>query len=144
MATEAVNAPVNGNYGHHQPNPYAAAEQNFGSHQPNNSTSTTGYVSAATPSAATSGSAANNEIPKEEVAWYFVEQYYTTMSRHSDKLYVSGPHHRSWHIVPPTNHHQLFYNKRSQLVSGVEDEKVAVCMGQSVRHPSPKANGAGN
>jgi hypothetical protein len=28
--------------------------------------------------------------------------------------------------------HQLFYNKRSQFVSGVEEEKVNVCVGQKV------------
>ncbi|KAF2420121.1 hypothetical protein EJ08DRAFT_598565 [Tothia fuscella] len=112
MATEAVNAPVNGTYGHHQPNPYASQEQ-FGTHQANNSTTSTGYSSATTPSAPASGSTATNDaIPKEEVAWYFVEQYYTTMSRHSDRLY-------------------LFYNKRSQLVSGVEDEKVPIVTGQN-------------
>jgi hypothetical protein len=27
---------------------------------------------------------------------------------------------------------QLFYNKRSQYVSGVEEEKVSVCVGQKV------------
>jgi hypothetical protein len=27
---------------------------------------------------------------------------------------------------------QLFYNKRSQYVTGVEEEKVSVCVGQKV------------
>ena len=89
MATETANAPINGTYGHHQANPYAAAEQNFGSHKASSTSSTAGYVSAATPATHTSSSTANpNEISKEEVAWYFVEQYYTTMSRHPEKLYV--------------------------------------------------------
>ncbi|KAF2087722.1 hypothetical protein K490DRAFT_21836, partial [Saccharata proteae CBS 121410] len=61
-----------------------------------------------TTSTASSGAA---EIPKDEVGWYFVEQYYTTLSRSPEKLY-------------------LFYNKRSQFVSGVEEEKVSVCVGQ--------------
>ncbi|KAF1933930.1 uncharacterized protein M421DRAFT_50541 [Didymella exigua CBS 183.55] len=52
-----------------------------------------------------------SEIPKDEVGWYFVEQYYTTLSKSPDRLY-------------------LFYNKRSQYVSGVEEEKVNVCVGQ--------------
>ncbi|KAF3045488.1 hypothetical protein E8E12_007690 [Didymella heteroderae] len=52
-----------------------------------------------------------SEIPKDEVGWYFVEQYYTTLSKSPDRLY-------------------LFYNKRSQFVSGVEEEKVNVCVGQ--------------
>ncbi|KAJ4293271.1 hypothetical protein N0V90_008553 [Kalmusia sp. IMI 367209] len=56
-------------------------------------------------------STATSEIPKDEVGWYFVEQYYTTLSRTPDKLY-------------------LFYNKRSQFVSGNEEDKVNVCVGQ--------------
>ncbi|KAH6620462.1 NTF2 and RRM domain-containing protein [Boeremia exigua] len=55
--------------------------------------------------------AAASEIPKDEVGWYFVEQYYTTLSKSPDRLF-------------------LFYNKRSQFVSGVEEEKVNVCVGQ--------------
>ena len=51
------------------------------------------------------------EIPKDEVGWYFVEQYYTTLSRTPEKLY-------------------LYYNKRSQYVSGQETDKVPVCIGQ--------------
>ncbi|KAL5118366.1 hypothetical protein ACEQ8H_003715 [Pleosporales sp. CAS-2024a] len=51
------------------------------------------------------------EVPKDEVGWYFVEQYYTTLSKSPERLY-------------------LFYNKRSQYVSGVEEEKVSVCVGQ--------------
>jgi len=29
-----------------------------------------------------------SEIPKDEVGWYFVEQYYTTLSKSPDRLYV--------------------------------------------------------
>ncbi|KAI9839114.1 MAG: hypothetical protein M1819_003107 [Sarea resinae] len=58
-----------------------------------------------------SGSQESNTIPKDEVGWYFVEQYYTTLSRSPEKLH-------------------LFYSKRSQFVSGVEDEKVSVSVGQ--------------
>jgi hypothetical protein len=29
------------------------------------------------------------EIPKDEVGWYFVEQYYTTLSKSPERLYVS-------------------------------------------------------
>lgn len=79
----ATDAPTNG-YSH--VNPYATNEQNFGSHQVNNSASS-GYASTATPSA--NASQTNSvDISKEEVAWYFVEQYYTTMSRNPEKLYV--------------------------------------------------------
>lgn len=30
-----------------------------------------------------------SEVPNSEVAWYFVEQYYKTLSATPDKLYVS-------------------------------------------------------
>jgi len=81
--------PVNGNYG--------AASQN--SSQSAN---------------LTNGSSEQTSAPqtgKDEVGWYFVEQYYTTMSRSPEKVH-------------------LFYNKRSQFVSGNETEKVEVCVGQ--------------
>lgn len=57
----------------------------------------------------------NSEIPKDEVGWYFVEQYYTTLSKSPEKLF-------------------LFYNKRSQYVSGTETEKVMTCVGQKAIH----------
>ena len=28
------------------------------------------------------------EIPPDEVGWYFVEQYYTTLSKEPERLYV--------------------------------------------------------
>lgn len=68
-----------------------------------------GTQNGATPAAADPKS----EIPKDEVGWYFVEQYYTTLSRTPEKLH-------------------LFYNRKSQFVTGVETEKVDVCIGQKV------------
>lgn len=53
------------------------------------------------------------DISKDEVGWYFVEQYYTTMSRTPEKLH-------------------LFYSRRSQFVSGDEAENVPVVVGQKV------------
>jgi len=29
------------------------------------------------------------EVPKDEVGWYFVEQYYTTLNKTPDRLHVS-------------------------------------------------------
>ncbi|GFG06408.1 putative G3BP-like protein [Aspergillus udagawae] len=52
-----------------------------------------------------------NGISKDEVGWYFVEQYYTNMSRSPEKLH-------------------LFYSRRSQLVFGTEAESVPVAVGQ--------------
>ncbi|KAF2438682.1 NTF2-like protein, partial [Karstenula rhodostoma CBS 690.94] len=97
MAT-AAELPVNGSY----------AQQDYdGSNYANNAPS---YSASASQPAQSSNTAAS-EIPKDEVGWYFVEQYYTTLSRSPDKLY-------------------LFYNKRSQFVSGNEEDKVNVCVGQ--------------
>lgn len=47
------------------------------------------------------------------MGWFFVEQYYTTLSRNPEKLH-------------------LFYSRKSQFVSGVEAEKVTVAVGQKV------------
>lgn len=81
MAAEVGSAPVNG-YGHQ--NTYGAMDQSYG-HQANASTSTTGYGAAPV----ASSTSQQSEISKEEVAWYFVESYYTTMSRNPEKLHVS-------------------------------------------------------
>ncbi len=42
----------------------------------------------ASDSAATANSGGN--LSKDEVGWYFVEQYYTTLSKNPDKLHVSA------------------------------------------------------
>jgi hypothetical protein len=112
MATEA---PVNGNYAPHHGFGSLEHQQNsytYGAHS-----STPSQVAVAqpppstTPAAAGTSSTQQADIPKDEVGWYFVEQYYTTLSRQPEKLY-------------------LFYNKRSQFVSGQETDKVNVCVGQ--------------
>jgi hypothetical protein len=51
----------------------------------------------------------------QEIGWYFVEQYYTTLSKNPDRIH-------------------LFYSKKSQLVTGVEAEKVLPSVGQKVSH----------
>ncbi|KAE8440987.1 hypothetical protein EG329_006124 [Mollisiaceae sp. DMI_Dod_QoI] len=58
------------------------------------------------------GGASGNDLSKDEVGWYFVEQYYTTLSKSPEKLH-------------------LFYGKRSQFVSGQEAEISAVSVGRS-------------
>ncbi|KAF1975472.1 hypothetical protein BU23DRAFT_566594 [Bimuria novae-zelandiae CBS 107.79] len=102
MAT-AAELPVNGNYAQqgYDASNYAAAGAN----------STGSYTTSQ--QAPQSSNTAAAEIPKDEVGWYFVEQYYTTLSRSPDRLY-------------------LFYNKRSQFVSGNEEDKVNVCVGQKL------------
>ncbi|UPX13735.1 uncharacterized protein EKO05_0004234 [Ascochyta rabiei] len=95
MAATESSAPTNGNYAQGY-DAYASSQQQ----------------SAGQPAQ----QAPASEIPKDEVGWYFVEQYYTTLSKSPDRLY-------------------LFYNKRSQYVSGVEEEKVNVCVGQKASRP---------
>lgn len=99
MAAETASIPVNGNYAAHQPHA-GGEQQNNHTHPAANSTQPP--ANSTTPA----------EISKDEVGWYFVEQYYTTLSRNPEKLY-------------------LFYNKRSQFVSGQETDKVRVYGGQA-------------
>ena len=35
-------------------------------------------------------SSGNSEVPKDEVGWYFVEQYYTTLNKTPERLHVSS------------------------------------------------------
>lgn len=98
---------MNGTYhAHHHPNHYAADP--YTAHVPVNNSSVT--------PAGPANDANKNEIPKDEVGWFFVEQYYTTLSRSPEKLH-------------------LFYSRHSKFVSGLEAQKVTVAVGQKVRHP---------
>ncbi|KAF9877319.1 nuclear transport factor 2 domain-containing protein [Colletotrichum karsti] len=60
---------------------------------------------------AAASSVNNNNLSKDEVGWYFVEQYYTTLSKNPEKLH-------------------LFYGKRSQFVYGMEAEVANVSVGR--------------
>jgi hypothetical protein len=44
--------------------------------------------SSSNPSAPSQSNNSAADIPKDEVGWYFVEQYYTTLSRSPEKVYV--------------------------------------------------------
>ncbi|KAK4996183.1 hypothetical protein LTR66_004156 [Elasticomyces elasticus] len=105
MAAEISSMPVNGNYAPHQG--YGAVEQNSSVQ----STSAPSQPSTSNLSASTSNGAPKS-LDVGEIGWYFVEQYYTTLSKSPDKLH---------------NYH----HKRSQFVSGHETDKVAVCVGQA-------------
>ncbi|KAJ3572743.1 hypothetical protein NPX13_g4945 [Xylaria arbuscula] len=63
----------------------------------------------AAPPASDSSPSAN--LGKDEVAWFFVEQYYTTLSKTPEKLH-------------------LFYGKRSQFVYGQEGQSANVSVGR--------------
>lgn len=41
--------------------------------------------------ASENGSTGNGSLSKDEVGWYFVEQYYTTLSKTPEKLHVCSP-----------------------------------------------------
>ncbi|KAF2197822.1 NTF2-like protein, partial [Delitschia confertaspora ATCC 74209] len=97
--------PVNGNP---MQETYDAMNNN---HTASNFSNSNAYGTAQATASSNNTSANANDIPKDEVGWYFVEQYYTTLSRSPEKLF-------------------LFYNKRSQFVSGTEEDKVPVCIGQ--------------
>lgn len=99
-------APINGNYPAYPDtyNPSTHAAVNSTSFQPTQSSTPTNA----------GASDQKADLPKDEVGWFFVEQYYTTMSRSPEKLH-------------------LFYARQSQLVFGTEAESVPVVVGQKVR-----------
>ncbi|CAK7205923.1 hypothetical protein SEUCBS139899_008703 [Sporothrix eucalyptigena] len=60
---------------------------------------------------ATNGTTQSEVLSKDEVGWYFVEQYYTTLSKNPSRLH-------------------LFYGKKSQLVYGNEAEVADISVGR--------------
>ncbi len=95
MASDSANKPVNGNHDNHgNQQLYSAAEQHLSPQGTANTTTGGAYggengnpaVSMNNSSSATSES--NGGVPKDEVGWYFVEQYYTTLSKSPEKLHV--------------------------------------------------------
>ncbi|CAG8215832.1 unnamed protein product [Penicillium nalgiovense] len=103
---DMTQVPINGNYPaqHGYPESYNHASVTM------NTAASFQPAQSSTPTTATPTDQQKNEISKDEVGWYFVEQYYTTMSRNPDKLH-------------------LFYSRRSQLVFGTEAESVPVTVG---------------
>jgi hypothetical protein len=81
MAATDSSMPVNGSYV-----PQSFEANNFSASSAN---SATGYSGSQQQEGGQAGNATTSEIPKDEVGWYFVEQYYTTLSKSPDKLYVS-------------------------------------------------------
>jgi Nuclear transport factor 2 (NTF2) domain len=95
---------VNGVYGsqYAQPAELAASMPSGASHNASGSQSTT------------TSAGVSKTVEAQEIGWYFVEQYYTTLSKSPERIH-------------------LFYNKKSQLVTGVEAEKVLPVIGAKVR-----------
>lgn len=57
-------------------------------------TSSSGEPARPTPSTSDSNTnSSKGELPKDEVGWYFVEQYYTTLSKTPEKLHVCQSSH---------------------------------------------------
>ncbi|KAL8752386.1 MAG: hypothetical protein Q9199_005783 [Rusavskia elegans] len=106
MASDSAAKTVNGNYGSQTSQ---MSSQDFDSAAGARPSTTPSAQASNVPTSSSAEGSSN--VPKDEVGWYFVEQYYTTLSKSPEKLH-------------------LFYNKRSQFVSGVEAEKVSVSVGQ--------------
>ena len=96
MANEVISAPTNGNFASQQS--YGTAEHQLPIHGSHGTTATmngasngqsTGTMGATSSPAAGDSSSG---VSKDEVGWYFVEQYYTTMSRSPEKLHVRTEH----------------------------------------------------
>lgn len=106
---DTTQAPMNGTYPAHHAYPSESYNHN---HAAVNNASNYQQPQSSAP-ANPPANEQKNEISKDEVGWFFVEQYYTTMSRSPEKLH-------------------LFYSRRSQFVSGNEAESVPVAVGQKV------------
>lgn len=80
---------INGNYAAHAG--YGISDQSYNGHSNSNVGPTAASYGDATATATSTngGAEEKSDIPKEEVGWYFVEQYYTTLSKTPEKLYVS-------------------------------------------------------
>lgn len=63
------------------------------------------------PTADTKSTASDQDLSKDQVGWYFVEQYYNTVSKNPEKLH-------------------LFYGKTSQFVYGIEAEVTNISVGR--------------
>ena len=93
MATENISANVNGTYGGHPSYSMPERSQLSSSSQASDHPEApSGYGNGNTVSEplATAKPAKKLDVSKDEVGWYFVEQYYTTLSKHPEKLHVSS------------------------------------------------------
>ena len=92
MASDSATKSVNGSYGNQQH--YPAAEQHLSSQGAANTSAAGAYggehanPTGTTNNSSSAASEGNGGVPKDEVGWYFVEQYYTTLSKNPEKLHV--------------------------------------------------------
>jgi hypothetical protein len=102
MASD-IPLPVNGMYNGQYPTPAELPAPTPGvSHATSASQSTTASTTIATA-----------KPDPQEIGWFFVEQYYTTLSKSPERIH-------------------LFYSKKSQVVIGMEAEKVVPAVGVKV------------
>lgn len=102
MASD-IPLPVNGMYNGQYPTPAELPAPTPGvSHATSASQSTTASTTTATA-----------KPDPQEIGWFFVEQYYTTLSKSPERIH-------------------LFYSKKSQVVIGMEAEKVVPAVGVKV------------
>lgn len=93
MASETSTKAVNGNYASQQAYDQHVQTQHSNRIDSIASSGAFGGDQANTPSnghtTSSSANESNSSVPKDEVGWYFVEQYYTTLSKNPEKLHVS-------------------------------------------------------
>lgn len=81
MAADHTDKPVNGTYGAHQS--YGQPESYQATQGSNPSPASTNGPAVTAPT-----DTDEKPIPKEMIGWYFVEQYYNTMSKDPKSLFV--------------------------------------------------------
>ena len=82
---DTTQAPVNGTYAA----PHNAYPDIYLSQGAMNSNAASYHPGPASTSSNGPAPEGKSDISKDEVGWYFVEQYYTTLSKSPDRLYVS-------------------------------------------------------
>jgi len=71
------------------------------------------FTSTAPVNGAPNASSGQNTSSPEEIGWYFVESYYTTLNKQPDRVH-------------------LYYQKKSSFIWGTEGENVLVSQGRQV------------
>lgn len=85
MASESATKALNGNHGNE---PYGAHDQSASSSNHTTAVEDGSNSSTAGHNSASGANDGNAKVPKDEVGWYFVEQYYTTLSKSPEKIHV--------------------------------------------------------
>ena len=97
MATENAPASLNGTYEGHPGYSMPEQSRSASGSRPFDGAETSSAYGNGTKTAGSEAPAAvkqekKPEVSKDEVGWFFVEQYYTTLSKNPEKLHVSSRH----------------------------------------------------